>query len=68
MGKKYIVILQETVVGEFEVEASSPREAFEKAKNNYDACIMVNEPGECQETLISISDGKGNTLIDFEEI
>ncbi len=68
MTKQYVVCLQEIIVGEFEVEANSPEEAFIKAKKDYKNGRMVNEPGECQETKISILDDNGNTIIDFREI
>jgi len=60
MSQPYRIIIEETVVGEFELSASSPVEAFEKAKEKYKAGIMVNEPGECQKMQIYVLDAKGD--------
>jgi len=68
MTKRYTIVLQETVVGEFEVKASSPEEAFMKAKNNYHAGFMVNEPGECQDVQVSVLDDNKNMLINLRGI
>lgn len=50
---KYYISIEETVVGNFEVEANSREEAFELAKEKYDNCEFVNEPGDLVEKKIS---------------
>lgn len=63
----YKIIIEETIVGEFEIKAKSPEEAFEQASKNYQEGVFINEPGESQKTQIAVF--KNNTLIiDFAEI
>lgn len=45
---KFKVAIEETVVGEFEVEADNFAEALEKAEENYKKGKFVLEPGEVQ--------------------
>ncbi len=52
---KYCISIEETVVGSFEVEAKSKEEALEIAKEKYDNCEFVNEPGELVGKRIAIS-------------
>lgn len=51
---KYKVAIEETVVGEFEVEADSPGEALELAEERYRKGQYVLEPGEVQFRQMSI--------------
>ncbi|MBE6037719.1 MAG: hypothetical protein E7218_00750 [Anaerofustis stercorihominis] len=46
--KKYIVVVEETVVGEFEVIAENEEEALEITFQKYRNCEFVLEPGEVQ--------------------
>ena len=52
---KYNICIEETVVGNFEVEANSKEEALEIAKEKYNNCEFVNEPGELVNKRISAS-------------
>ena len=57
---KYIIGIEETVVGEFEVDANSKEEALKIAKEKYDNCEFVNEPGDLVEKSIAVrTDGEG---------
>ena len=51
---KYCISIEETVVGDFEVEANSKEEALAIAKNKYDNCEFVNEPGDLVEKRIAV--------------
>lgn len=42
---KYIVNIEETVNGEFEIEADSKEEAFNIARDKYNNDELINEPG-----------------------
>ena len=46
--KKFTVVIEETVVNEFEVIAESEEEALEIASQKYRNCEFVLEPGEVQ--------------------
>ncbi len=63
----YKVKIEETVCDEFEVEADSEEEAFEKASKQYDEGKIVLEPGKLISKQISLADDKGNSLIDWVE-
>ena len=52
---KYYISIEETVVGNFEVEASLKEEALEIAKDKYNNGEFVNEPGELVNKRISVS-------------
>ncbi len=55
----YSVCIEETVSGEFHVEANSKEEALKIAKEKYNKCEFVNEPGELLEKKIAIrTDGE----------
>ena len=54
---KYCISIEETVVGNFEVEANSKEEALTIAKNKYDNCEFVNEPGDLVEKRIAVRIG-----------
>ena len=51
---KYSISIEETIVGNFEVEANSKEEALAIAKNKYDNCEFVNEPGDLVEKRIAV--------------
>lgn len=57
---KYCISIEETVVGNFEVEANSKEEALEIAKEKYDNCEFVNEPGDLVEKRIVVRDNDEN--------
>ncbi len=63
----YKVTIEETVSDEFEIEADSEEEDFEKASKEYDEGKIVLEPGKLISKQISITDEKGNPLIDWVE-
>lgn len=44
--KRYKILIEETVVGAFHVEAENLEEAIDCAIKNYKNCVFVNEPGE----------------------
>ena len=53
---KYKVLIEESVVGEFEVEATSDSEAMDIAIKNYKQGVFVLESGEIAHKQISIID------------
>lgn len=57
---KYCISIEEIVVGNFEVEANSKEEALAIAKNKYDNCEFVNEPGDLVEKRIVVRDNDEN--------
>lgn len=42
---KFIVNIEETINGEFEIEADSKEEAFNIARDKYNNGELINEPG-----------------------
>ena len=62
---KYKIKIEETVVGEFIVEASSKTEAIEISKTKYHNSEFVNCPGELVEKKISAC-LKGDENIEWE--
>ena len=54
---KYCISIEEIVVGDFEVEANSKEEALAIAKNKYNNCEFVNEPGDLVEKRITVRTG-----------
>ena len=61
---QYTVIIEETVSGEFVIEATTKKEAIVKAMQKYSIGEFILEPGELQTKRIAIS----NTNEDFEWI
>ena len=57
---KYNICIEETVVGNFEVDANSKEEALEIAKDKYNNGEFVNEPGDliCVQASVMTSDGQ----------
>ena len=54
--KKYNVTIEETVVGQFEVIASSKEDAINIARDKYRKCEFVNEPGDLVDKKFYIMD------------
>lgn len=52
---KYTITIEETVTKDFEVEANSANEAYEKAEQRYKDGEFVLDPGECQFRQIGIT-------------
>ncbi len=63
---KYNICIEETVVGNFEVDANSKEEALKIAKDKYNNCEFVNEPGELVEKKIAVS-GNNRTFNQWEQ-
>lgn len=51
---KYTIVIEETVVSEFEIVAKNETEALEIARKNYRNNEFVLEPGEMQNAKIAI--------------
>lgn len=62
---RYRINIEETVVGEFTVEANSKSEAIEIAKAKYRNCEFVNCPGDLVEKRISVC-SKDNECLEWE--
>nr|WP_304037444.1 DpnD/PcfM family protein [Ruminococcus bromii] len=54
MMKKYVIVIEEVVVQNFEIEADSQEEALNKLETGYKNGIYVLEPGEVQSKKMSI--------------
>ncbi len=65
--KKYQIVIEETVVDDFTVEASSPQEAQSIAEQMYHDGKIVLENGEVQTKRIAVNDTDCENLIDFHE-
>ena len=63
----YQIIIEETVVDDFTVEASSPQEAQSIAEQMYHDGRIVLENGEVQTRRIAVNDTDCENLIDFQE-
>ena len=64
---EYQIIIEETVVDDFTVEASSPQEAQTIAEQLYHDGKIVLESGEVQTRRIAVNDTECENLIDFHE-
>ena len=53
--EKYTIVIEETVVGEFEITAESEQEALEEARQEHKKANFVLEPGELQHAKIAIA-------------
>ena len=65
--KKYQIIIEETIVDDFTIVASSPLEAQFIAEQMYHDGKIVLENGEVQTKRIAINDTDCENLIDFHE-
>ena len=65
--KKFQIIIEETIVDDFAVEASSPEEAQAIAEKLYHDGKIVLENGEVQQKRIAVNDTDCENLIDFHE-
>lgn len=59
--KKYSVIIEETVSGTFEIQASNAEAAIEIAKKQYNDGLLVLSPGEVQFKQVSILSPKNES-------
>ncbi|MCD8194889.1 MAG: DpnD/PcfM family protein [Coprobacillus sp.] len=62
--KRYQIIIEETISGTFEVDASSPEKAVQIARDKYKCSDFVNEPGDLEEVRFLVFDEKGDISID----
>ena len=65
--KKYQIVIEETIVDDFTIEASSPQEAQSIAEQMYHDGKIVLENGEVQTRRIAVNDTECENLIDFQE-
>ncbi|MBQ9366941.1 MAG: hypothetical protein IJT83_04100 [Victivallales bacterium] len=65
--KKYQIIIEETIVDDFTIVASSPQEAQSIAEQMYHDGKIVIENGEVQTRRIAVNDTDCENLIDFHE-
>ena len=63
---KYQIIIEETVVDDFTVEANSPDEARTIAERKYKLGEFVIEAGEVQNRRIAVNDTECENRIDFQ--
>ncbi len=64
---EYQIVIEETVVDDFTVEANSPEEAQSIAEQLYRDGRIVLESGEVQQKRIAVNDTECENLIDFHE-
>lgn len=64
---EYQIIIEETVVDDFTVEANSPQEAQSIAEQLYHDGKIVLESGEVQQKRIAVNDTDCENLIDFQK-
>ena len=64
---EYQIIIEETIVDDFTIEASSPQEAQSIAEQMYHDGRIVLENGEVQQKRIAVNDTDCENLIDFHE-
>ena len=64
---EYQIIIEETIVDDFTIEASSPQEAQSIAEQMYHDGKIVLENGEVQARRIAVNDTECVNLIDFHE-
>ena len=63
---EYQIVIEETVVDDFTVEADSPEEAQSIAEQMYHDGRIVLESGEVQEKRIAVNGIDCENLIDFQ--
>ncbi len=64
---KYKVIIEETITQDFDIEASSLKDAKEKTIKGYKEDKFVLEPGDVQNKRIGVFDCNNNKEIIWEE-
>ena len=64
---KYQIVIEETIVDDFTIEADSPDEARSIAERKYKSGEFVIEDGEVQTRRIAVNDTDCENLIDFHE-
>ena len=64
---EYQIIIEETVVDDFTVEASSPQEAQTIAEQLYRDGKIVLESGEVQQKRIAVNGDDCENIIDFHQ-
>ena len=64
---EYQIVIEETVVDDFTVEADSPEEAQSIAEQMYHDGRIVLESGEVQQKRIAVNGIDCENLIDFHE-
>ena len=64
---EYQIIIEETVVDDFTVEASSPEEAQSIAEQLYRDGKIVLESGEVQQKRIAVNGDDCEDIIDFHQ-
>ena len=60
--KKYTVVIEETVAGEFEIIAETEKEALEIAHKKYKKNEFILEPGEVQCAQMAIVNSRREEL------
>ena len=68
VGRKFTVAIQETVCGEFCVEAEDIGEAAKIAAQRYRGCVFVLEPGNLLEAKAQVFDSSSGECSDWLEI
>ena len=63
----YQIIIEETIVDDFTVEAGSPEEAQSIAEQLYRDGKIVLESGEVQQRRIAVNDTDCENIIDFHQ-
>ena len=64
---EYQIVIEETVVDDFTVEANSPEEAQSIAEQMYHDGRIVLESGEVQEKRIAVNGTDCENIIDFHQ-
>ena len=64
---EYQIVIEETVVDDFTVEANSPQEAQSIAEQMYHDGRIVLESGEVQEKRIAVNGTDCENIIDFHQ-
>ncbi len=64
---EYQIVIEETVVDDFTVEADSPEEAQSIAEQMYHDGRIVLESGEVQEKRIAVNGTDCENIIDFHQ-
>ena len=65
--KKFKIVIEEHVSGEFEIEAENTGKAFEIAEKNYYEGKFVLEPGNVTSRLMSVETADGKECSEWIE-